>query len=175
MYLLLTLSGHRFHCQHSGCSLTATGSCQQRTRTVNKYTFLHVQLMSKMSVLLCQVLFRRSHRHYYPHARCSSLPAAGSSSVTPGNFRRLTACFVACRYGDRAPERVAMDIMFAPQKETSTPQLGDTTLRLQTLRVSDVPDQKHAPHYEEVCPKCLSRFFPMISRYYIYVQLLNNS
>lgn len=46
----------------------------------------------------------------------SALPAAGTNSLAPGNTRFLAVCFVACRYGERAPQRAAMDIIFAQNK-----------------------------------------------------------
>lgn len=35
--------------------------------------------------------------------RYSALPAAVTNSLAPGNTKVLPVCFVACKYGERAP------------------------------------------------------------------------
>lgn len=87
----------------------------------------------------------------------SPLPAAGTNSLAPGHSRLLTVCFVARRYGDRAPGRAAMDIIFAQIKNNYTRRnrhdLAFTSDRgamalaftKSTVLFSGLSHQKHTP------------------------------
>ena len=92
----------------------------------------------------------------------SPLPAAGTSSFAPGHSKLLTVCFVARRYGDRAPGRAAMDIIFAQNKKTATPGETGTTLRLRNLPCSSLVCLTRNTHHQHNVPRWSDRGVPVV-------------
>lgn len=75
-------------------------------------------------------LYKVSSSHHYKLRHRSALPAEDTKPLAARDRRLLTVCFVACKYGERAPARADTDIIFAHNKGPPHPSCGhDATLR----------------------------------------------